>query len=211
MYHRRQRYFAPVKTHAILIAGPTAGEADVADAWRQTRLDHAITAVILGFFGSAWFGWAHGGVTGAGAGWLDAGSALSALVAVAALVTAFRVPRERSAMARPADNRRYGVIVGIETVLIVAGAVGLGASGHPRWIAVWVLAVVGVHFVPLARPLHNRALYPLGALVCAAAVTALVVGLVSTVDPVGIAGTGGGVLLAGCAVYDLALALGPTR
>jgi hypothetical protein len=179
--------------------------------WVQTRLDHAITAVILGFFGSAWFGWAHVGVAAAGEVWLDVGSALSALVAVAAIITAFRVPRERRAVTNRAENRRYGIIVGIETVLIGVGTAGLNASGHQRWIAVWVLAVVGVHFVPLAPPLHNRALYPLGALVLAVAVAALVVGLVSTVDPTGVAGIGGGVLLAGCAAYDLALALRPAR
>jgi hypothetical protein len=99
----------------------------VTGAWRQTRLDHAITAVILGFFGSAWFGWAHSGVAGAGASRLDAGSALCVLVAVAASATAFRVPRKR----------------------------------------------------------------------CAVAAAALVVGLMSTVNPTGVAGAGGGVLLAG--------------
>lgn len=179
------------------------------DAWRQTRFDHAITAVILGFFGSAWFGWAHVGVAPAGSVWLDVGSGFAAVVAVAAIVTAFRVPKERGAMTERADRRRYGITVGIESVLIAAGAAGLGSSGHQQWIAVWVLAVVGAHFVPLAPPLHNRALYPLGALVCAAAVAALVVGLVSTVDPTAVAGIGGGVLLAGCAAYDLVLALRP--
>jgi hypothetical protein len=183
----------------------------MAEVWHQTRLDHAITAVILGLFGSAWFGWAHAGVSTAGDVSLDVGSALAVAVAVAAVVTAFRVPRERAAMTEPADRRRYGITVGIEFALIAVGAAGLGSSGHPRWIAVWVLAVVGAHFIPLAPPLHNRALYPLGVLACAVAVAALVVGLVSTVDPTGIAGTGGGVLLAGCAAYDLALALRPAR
>jgi hypothetical protein len=186
-------------------------EGEMTGTWVQTRLDHAITAVILGFFGSAWFGWAHAGVASAGGVWLDVGSALSAAVAVAALVTAFRVPGQRAAVRERADGRRYGIVVGIESALIVAGAAGLGSSGHQRWIAVWVLAVVGAHFIPLAPPLHNRALYLLGALVCAAAVAALVVGLVSTVDPSGVAGIGGGVLLGGCAAYDLALALRPAR
>jgi hypothetical protein len=183
----------------------------MAREWHQTRLDHAITAVILGFFGSAWFGWAHAAASTAGELWLDVGSGLAVAVAVAALVTAFRVPRDRAAMTERADRRRYGITAGIEFALIAAGAAGLGSSGHPRWIAVWVLAVVGAHFIPLAPPLHNWALYPLGLLVCAVAVAALMVGLVSTVDPTGIAGIGGGVLLAGCAAYDLALALRPAR
>ena len=178
----------------------------MADEWRQTRLDHAITAIILGFFASAWFGWAHAGVT-SGAGLLDVGSVLAVLIAVAALVTAFRVPRERAAMRDPAQGRRYGITVGIEFALIVLGAVVLGVSGAPRWVAVWVLAVVGVHFVPLARPLNNRALYPLGILTCLAALVALNVGLASTVEPASAAGIGGGIVLGGFAGYDLYRAL----
>jgi hypothetical protein len=176
------------------------------DEWRQTRLDHAITAIILGFFASAWFGWAHAGVT-SGALWLDAGSALAVLIAIAALVTAFRVPRERAAMRDPAQGRRYGIVVGIEFTLIVLGAVVLGVVHHPRWLAVWTLAVVGVHFIPLARPLNTRALYPLGILTCVAALAALVVGVASTVEPATVAGIGGGIALGGFAGYELYHAL----
>jgi hypothetical protein len=175
--------------------------------WRQTRLDHAITAIILGFFASAWFSWAHAGVT-SGAVWLDAESVLALLIAIAALVTAFRVPRERAAMRDAAQGRRYGITVGIEVALIVLGAVVLGASGAQSWLAVWVLGVVGVHFIPLAPALNNRALYPLAVLTCVAALVALVVGLASTVEPAAVAGTGGGIALGGFAGYELYRALG---
>lgn len=180
------------------------------DEWRQTRLDHAITAIILGFFASAWFGWAHAGVT-AGAVLLNVASALAALIAVAALVTAFRVPRERAVAQDPGQRRRYGVVVGIEFGLIVLGVLVLSVVHIPGWLAVWVLAVVGVHFIPLARTLNNRALYPLGVLTCAAALVALVVGLASTVEPAAVAGIGGGLALGGFAGYDLFRALRPIQ
>jgi hypothetical protein len=179
----------------------------VTQDWRQTRLDHAITAVILGLFATAWFGWAHAGVSSAVGVWLDVATGVAGIVAVAAVVTAFRVPRQRAVATTRAGRRRYGIIVGIEFTLIGLGGAALNLTGGQRWVPVWILAVVAVHFFPLAPVLANRALYPLGALLCAVAAAALVTGLVSTVDPAGVAGIGGGVGLAGWAAYDLGLAL----
>jgi hypothetical protein len=200
------RNFGAVKTSVELIGTKHSGEVGSMGDWRQTRLDHAITATVLGFFASAWFGWAHAGVT-SGAVWLDIGSGLALLVAIAAVITAFRVPWARAAARHPEQRRRYGITVGIEFALIALGAVVLGASGAPRWLAVWVLAVVGVHFIPLAPTLNNRMLYPLGILTCVAALVALIVALASTLQPATIAGIGGGIALGGFAGYDLFRAL----
>ena len=175
--------------------------------WRQTRLDHAITAVILGLFATAWFGWGHAGVPPAVGVWLDVTTGLAGIVVVAAMVTAFRVPRQRAVATTRAERRRYGIIVGVEFTIIGLGGAVLNLTGGQRWVPVWILAVVAVHFFPLAPVLANRALYPLGALLCAVAAAALVTGLVSTVDPAGVTGIGGGLGLAGWAAYDLTLAL----
>jgi hypothetical protein len=85
----------------------------------------------------------------------------------------------------------------------------LDVSGAQAWVAVWVLAVVGVHFAPLAPALNNRALYPLAVLTSVAALVALIVGLASTVEPAAVAGIGGGIALGGFAGYDLYRALRP--
>ncbi len=175
--------------------------------WRQTRLDHAITAIVLALFATAWFGWAHAGGPSPVGVWLDAASGVAGIVAVAAVVTAFRVPRERAVATTRAERRRYGIIVGIEFTLIGLGGAALNLAGGQRWVPVWVLAVVAVHFFPLAPVLANRALYPLGALLFLVASAALVGGLVSTVDPAGVAGIGGGVGLTAWAACDLGLAL----
>jgi len=54
------------------------------------------------------------------------------------------------ALADRAAFRRYGVIVGIEFGTAALGATILASLGQAAFIPVWVCAVVGVHFVPLA-------------------------------------------------------------
>jgi hypothetical protein len=174
-------------------------------------LDHCITAVIFGFFASAWFGWAHGGVSPSIEPWLDAGSGIAVLIAIAAVITAFRVPRERAVMRDRSQSRRYGIIVGIEFGTIGIGAAVLSLAGAPDWVAVWVLTVVGVHFFSLAPLLNNRSLYPLGWLLLAIAAAALIVALSSAVAPAGVTGIGGGISLGAVAAYDLIQGLRPTR
>jgi hypothetical protein len=154
----------------------------------------AATAVVEGFFGFAWFGW----------GQADAPTALSVAFAVlsgAALVVAVlgvvavRRSSGSSPMADPATRRRYNVIVGIEFGVIVVGAIALGRAGAPDWIPVWVAAVVGVHFVPLAGVFPGTHLVALGVVVTAVALAALVVGLATDVAPGTVTGGGAGTAL----------------
>ena len=85
--------------------------------------------------------------------------------------------------------------MGIEFALIGLGAVLLGVFGQPDYIPVWICAVVGVHFVPLAPVLRDRNLIPLAVLVTATAVIALLVGLTTDVAPSTITGVGAGLSL----------------
>lgn len=54
-------------------------------------------------------------------------------------------------MRDPATAKRYGRTVGIEFAAILIGAAALIVLNNPGYVAAWVLFVVGVHFVPLAR------------------------------------------------------------
>lgn len=114
------------------------------------------------------------------AGWLVLG-----LFAVAGMLVACRVPRTPAARAsgkRPV--RAWAawllVVIALEVVLIVAGQSLLGGRfGHPEWIPVWVLFVVGAHFWPFALILRVDAFHVLAGTLCAVAViSALVAGLV---------------------------------
>ncbi|SDZ50153.1 hypothetical protein SAMN05421684_5848 [Asanoa ishikariensis] len=167
----------------------------------QTRRDAGFTAVFLGFFASAWFGWAQADQSSA---WLTAGSIVSVLVAVIGLVTGLRAPAEGSAMKDRAASRRYGIIVGIEFAVIFAGAILLGRLGQPDYIPVWVAFVVGIHFVPLAPVLGDPLLRPLAVATCVVAVAGLITGLATDVAPSLVVGVGTGSLLLAYSLQALA-------
>jgi hypothetical protein len=162
---------------------------------RQSRRDGGITALIEGFFGSAWFGWAHASPPAWLDPWLTVGSVAALLVAIAGAVVGFTSPASTAAINSREAGRRFGIIVGVEFGLAGLGAALLGALGQPDYIPVWVCAVVGVHFLPLAPLLRDRNLVPLGILVTATAVVALVVGLTTDVAPSTITGVGAGLSL----------------
>ena len=166
-----------------------------------TRRDAGFTALFLGFFASAWFGWAQ---AGGGSGWLTAGSIVSLLVAAVGLVIALRSPAEGSAMRDRSASRRYGIIVGIEFATAFAGAAVLGALGQADYIPVWIVFVVGVHFVPLAPVLGDPLLRPLAVATCLVALAGLVAGLATTVSPALVVGVAEGLLLLGYSLQALA-------
>lgn len=168
-----------------------------------SRRDRATTALILGFFASAWFGWGHEAPPRALVPWLDAGSLLAILTALAGLVLTIVFRREPGAINDRASARRYGIIVGIEFALAGAGAAILGITGAAEFIPVWICAVVGVHFLPLAPVLRNRVLIALGAVTSAVAVTAVVVALTTDVPAGAVTGIGAGATLLAVALYSL--------
>ena len=148
-----------------------------------------------GFFAFVWFGWGQA----APPSWLviplAVGAALGALLAVTGVVVATRSAGPLPAVSDPVVRRRYAIIVGLEFGLLGAGAAGLGATGQSQWIPVWICFGVGVHFFPLASALDNPTLRPLGLLLAAVAVAALVVGLASAVPPSTVTGLGAGLCL----------------
>ena len=162
-----------------------------------------IVALIEGFFAFMWFGWGQAQAPS----WLTvpllAGSALGAVVAVVGGVVAARATGQRTPMAEREIRHRYNGIVGVEFALIAAGALVLGKSGAPTWIPVWVCAVVGVHFLPLARVFPGLFLVPLAVALVVVALAAWVVGLVTTTSPSTVAGTGAGLCLLVAAVVTL--------
>ena len=91
------------------------------------------------------------------------------LVAVAGGVQAFRGPSSTGVLHDRQARRRYGVAVEVEFSLAGVGAAVLAVAGQGDFIPVWVCAVVGVHFFPLASLLEDRLLVALGVSVTAVA------------------------------------------
>jgi hypothetical protein len=173
----------------------------------QSRRDAGITALVLGFFASAWFGWGQAAPPAGLGTWLTVGSLLAVAVAAIGAVVGFRSPASTAALHDRAAGKRYGVIVGVELGLAGLGAGILAAIGQADYIPVWVCAVVGVHLLPLAPLLRDRRLVALGVLVTIVALVALVVGLADTVTPSTVTGVGAGLLLLSFAIAELAGAL----
>jgi hypothetical protein len=177
----------------------------------QSRRDAGITALVLGFFASAWFGWGQAAPPAGLGTWLTVGSVLALAVAAVGAAVGFRSPASTAALHDRAAGRRYGVIVGVEFGLAGLGAGVLAVLGQGDYIPVWVCAVVGVHLLPLAPLLRDRRLVVLGVLLTLVALVALVAGLTDTATPSTVTGVGAGLLLLGFAVAELAGALRQRR
>jgi hypothetical protein len=178
--------------------------------WVRSRREYALTALFEGFFGAAWFGWGQAEPPATLSAILAAGSVVAILTAIAGGVLSYRFRSSSAAMDEQASRRRYGITVGIEFGLAGIGAAALGISGQSAYIPVWVCAVVGVHFFPLAPVLRDRTLFPLGALVSGAAAAALIVGLTTHVAPSAVTGVAAGWLLTLFALANLVSLTGPT-
>ncbi|HEY7013957.1 MAG TPA: hypothetical protein VH480_14435 [Streptosporangiaceae bacterium] len=167
----------------------------LAPGYFPTGRSRGVTVAVDGFFAFVWFGWGQADAPS----WLviplAVGTALGALLAVAGVVVARRSAGRLPAMSDPVVRRRYGTLVGLEFGLLGAGAAVLGVAGQYQWVPVWICFGVGVHFFPLAGVLENPSLRPLGVLLVAVALAALVIGLASAVAPSTVTGLGAGLCL----------------
>ncbi|CAG7634522.1 hypothetical protein Rwratislav_40605 [Rhodococcus wratislaviensis IFP 2016] len=160
---------------------------------------------MVGFFAAAWFGWAMAVPTpGVLTALLNIGAVAGLIVVVLGIGVAVHSPAESSAMTDRAVRRRYVTVVVVEVLVLVAGAVVLALAGLTEWTPVWVCAVVGVHFVPLASIFGESSLTVLGVLLGAVATGGLVLGLSTNAAPSTVVGTGAGLCLLAFAVIAVA-------
>jgi hypothetical protein len=171
----------------------------------RSRRDRGMTALIEGFFGFVWFGWGQANASSGLRVGLAVAGVVALLVAVAGGVQAFRSPASTGVLHDRQARRRYGVAVGVEFSLAGVGAAVLAVAGQGDFIPVWVCAVVGVHFFPLASLLEDRLLVAVGWSVTTVALVALVAGLATDVAPSTVTGIGAGTLLT---VFGLAALAG---
>ena len=159
-----------------------------------------MTALVEGFFASAWFSWGQADPPEGMVRFLEVGSIVAILVAIAGGILVYRSPAASTPMADPDVRKRYSVLVGIEFGTLAIGAIILGLLGWSDYIPVMVCAGVGLHFFPLAQVLRSRMLVPLGVLLIIVAGVALVVGTSTGIAMSAItgAGAGGFLLLFAC-------------
>ncbi len=187
------------KTAATTHTGHT-----VADPGAGARNDSGLTALVLGFFAAGWFSWTPE-ASGAWATAVKIGSIASIVVAVFGGIRASRGQRNGAVLGDPATAQRYGLVVAVTFALALVGVGVLGVVEQATFRPVWVCAVVGLHFFPLAQVLRAPLTRWLGVAVTAVALAALAVGVFSTVSPSTVTGTGTGVALLAYSILLLSL------
>ncbi|GAA3383192.1 hypothetical protein GCM10020369_08130 [Cryptosporangium minutisporangium] len=160
-----------------------------------------MTALILGFFASAWFAWAQEKPPETWKKPLMIAGALSLVVAAIGAFSAWRHWNDGSALSEPGAMRRYGIIAGVEFGIAAVGSIVLVLSRHRPLIPAWICLVVGVHFWPMASVLKNPSLLILGAILCVVAVAAVLLARRSSLLPSAYAGVGAGTALLGFACW----------
>jgi hypothetical protein len=170
----------------------------------MTARDNAVTAAILGFFASSWFGWAQDRPPASWRSPLIVGAVLSLGLAALGAFLAWRHWSTGSALGEAGAMRRYGIIVGVEFGIAAAGAAGIAAWGNAQYIAPWIGLVVGVHFLPMAPVLRNPSLIALGVLLVAVAVAAVLISRRTDLAPSALTGVGAGISLLGFAIWSAA-------
>ena len=170
-----------------------------------SRRQAGLTALYLGLFATVWF--SVPSADGVLRTLLVVGSVAGLLAAACGLAVIVRARGHGPARRDRDADRRYLLIVLAEFAAAGLGALLLSLVGRPEYIPVLVAAVVGAHFFPLVRVLHDPLLRPLGVVIGAVASAALVTGLATSVDAGLVAGAGTGLALLGYAVMALGATL----
>jgi hypothetical protein len=159
-----------------------------------------MSALILGFFAVAWFGWAQADPPDSWLTLLTLGMFLSLLVAIGGVIQATRHWSGPSALTNAGAMHRYNTIVIIEFGAAAIGAVILIVLGEAAYGAPWVCFVVGIHFWSLAPVLQAPFLHGLSIALVAALAEAQ-----TSLAASAIAGAAAGVALLVTAATDLVL------
>jgi hypothetical protein len=165
--------------------------------------DAAMTALILGFFASCWFGWAQEQPPPAWRPLLITGMVLSLAVAATGAVFAWRHWSGDSALSEPGAMRQYGIIVGVEFSVAAAGAAAIALLGRSEYVAPWICLVVGVHVFPMAPVLKSPPLFVLGAALIAVAAAAVLICRGRQLALSAVTGAGAGMVLLGYASLSI--------
>jgi hypothetical protein len=121
--------------------------------------------MIMSGFAALWFVWGLSAVSPINALWLLVPFAISG----AMIALAVRMPVVASAAQRKATGKVVGVASGIEFVAIFAANAALASTGHAGLVVCATLAIVGLHFMPLAYYLRVPRYYAAGAALAALA------------------------------------------
>lgn len=179
-------------------SGPATADTTPAPAVASRAKDAAICAAIFAGAGIAWFGW--GQLGGRFAGVLIAASIAGSLLLLVSILILVRTPGRPTLSVDPTVRRTYNLALVGEVAAIVIAAALLNRGGLPEYLPAATLAIVGVHFVPLARA-FRLPIVGYAAWAClAVSGLAVIAGASGWLPAPTVAGLGGGAALLTCAV-----------
>lgn len=158
------------------------------------RASRAIGAMFFTFFGAAWLVW-----------WCveryDGAPVVLAAIAIGA-IGIFLLARRQLRINGPAlaaakdtpatkrSQRIFNLVNGAQWIAVTVAALVLANTGHPEWIRVAIIFIVGVHFLPLAAVFHYRWHYVTGGALIALALAYPLLTPAGPMNPAGLLGTG---------------------
>jgi len=169
--------------------------------------DGAMSALILGFFASSWFGWAQEKPPPGWRALLVTGAVLSLAIAGIGAVLAWRTWSGGSVLDEPGAMRRYGMVVGVEFGVAAVGALVLAVCRRLEYLSAWICLVVGLHFAPMAPILDSPPLIALGLVLTGVAVAAVLLHRRTGMATSAATGIGAGFALLSSAIWGAAAAL----
>lgn len=167
--------------------------------------DHTMYAAIFGIFAFAWFGWAQENPHPEWRWWLAAMSAVSLGFAVWGGILSVYHWHDASALNQQSNFKWYLIFFYAELLLALVGALLLMYFKANDWVAIWISAVVAIHFIALAFVFQDKALFLLAAAMLLVTIAAYPVAVYFQVANSAITGIGNGSLLAIFALRGLIL------
>ncbi len=149
----------------------------------------ASAGFMMAFFGAAWWGWGVGDIHGVFPGEMVTFFIVLALATIILLgggilllraashlpQTTSSVEKTRGAAEGTRYGRIFGLVFGLEIVIIALGSILLNVFHHPEFLLPFVSIVVGVHFFPLASLFNVHLYYVTGILLVLAGVIVMLV------------------------------------
>jgi hypothetical protein len=158
------------------------------------KAGRAIGAMFFAFFGAAWLAWwclERFGVAPEILAAIGAGAIAIFLRALwqfrqnrAALAAEAETPEAKSA------RKLFSLVNAGQWIAVFVVALVLALTGHPEWIRVAIMFIVGVHFLPLAAAFRYRWHYATGGALILLSVVYPFATATGPLNPVGLLGAG---------------------
>ncbi len=157
--------------------------------------DYAMYAAIFGFFSFIWFGWAQEKPRPKWRLPIGIGIGFALLICAFGVYLSIMNWNADSALREASSFKTYLITFYVELILAGVGAFVLTRLKKKKYIASWVLLIVGIHFISLKNVFKDPYLLVLAVLLIVVSVVSIFLSPKLQVANSAIAGIGAGVVL----------------